>query len=163
MRIRETQIYRGANYWANIPVLRLSLEIGELEARSTSCIPGFYEKLTTTLPTTHAHQCSNGNRSSFFEHVYQGTSLSHVAQHIAVELQNLAGQQIGGRRCLPTEAAGETGHVLFPHAQQDIASPAGQLAIRLLEFFIEPDEGCQFDFSREWKEFSRLAASLSYG
>src|SRR5260370_31048936 len=103
MRIRETQIYRGANYWANIPVVRLSLEVGELEARSTSCIPSFYEKLTTTLPTARAHQCSNGNRSGFFEHVHQGTSLSHVAQHIAVELQNFAGQQIGGPGHPPPE------------------------------------------------------------
>ena len=163
MKIRETQIYRGANYWANVPVVRLSLEIGELEARSTSCIPNFYEKLTTTLPTAHAHQCSNGNRSSFFEHVHQGTSLSHVAQHIAVELQAFAGQQIGAPRCLPAGPADETGHVIFPYEQQDIAIAAGQLAIRLLEFFIASDEGREFDFSRELKEFSRLAASLSYG
>src|ERR1700738_329865 len=163
MKVRETQIYRGANYWANVPVVRLSLEIGELEARSTSCIPNFYEKLTTTLPTAHAHQCSNGNRSNFFEHVHQGTSLSHVAQHIAVELQAFAGQQIGAPRCLPTRPADETGHVIFPYEQQDIAIAAGQLAIRLLEFFIASDEGRQFAFSRELKEFSRLAASLSYG
>jgi len=163
MKIRETQIYRGANYWANIPVVRLSLEIGEPEARSTSCIPSFYEKLTTTLPTAHAHQCSNGNRSSFFEHVHQGTSICHVAQHIAVELQNFARQHIGGLRCLPTEPADETCHVIFPYEQQDIAIAAGQLAIRLLEFFIASDEDREFDFSRELKEFSRLAASLSYG
>src|SRR3982075_1798443 len=163
MEIRETQIYGGANYWASIPVVRLSLDIGELEARSTSCIPNFYEKLTTTLPTAHAHQCSNGNCSSFFEHVHQGTSLSHVAQHIAVELQNVAGQQIGGQGCLPTEPADETGHVIFPYEQQDVAIAADQLAIRLLEFFIASDEGREFDFSRELKEFSRLAAQLSYG
>src|SRR6267378_7060796 len=116
MRIRETQIYRGANYWANVPVVRLSLEIGELEARSTSCIPGFYEKLTAALPTANSHQCSNGNCSSFFEHVHEGTSLSHVAQHIALELQKFAGQQIGnGEKCLPTEPADETCHVIFPY------------------------------------------------
>src|ERR1700738_2666171 len=163
MKVRETQIYRGANYWANVPVVRLSLEIGELEARSTSFIPNFYEKLTTTLPTAHAHQCSNGNCSGFFEHVHQGTSLSHVAQHIAVELQAFAGQQIGAPRCLPAGPADETGHVIFPYEQQDIAIAAGQLAIRLLEFFIASDEGREFDFASELKRFQRLAASLSYG
>src|SRR6202048_5256023 len=163
MKVRETQIYRGANYWANVPVVRLSLEIGELEARSTSFIPNFYEKLTTTLPTAHAHQCSNGNCSGFFEHVHQGTSLSHVAQHIAVELQAFAGQQIGAPRCLPAGPADETGHVIFPYEQQDIAIAAGQLAIRLLDSFIDPDGGRELDFSRELKEFSRLAACLSYG
>jgi cyanophycin synthetase len=164
MKIRETQIYRGANYWANVPVVRLSLEIGELEARITSCIPDFYEKVTTTLPTAGAHQCSNGNCSSFFEHVHQGTSLSHVAQHIALELQNLAGQQIGnGQRCLPTEPTDEPWYVIFRYEQQDIAIAAGQLAIRLLESFIEPEAGREFDLSRELNEFSRLAASLSYG
>src|SRR3981081_2136944 len=107
MKIRETQIYGGANYWASIPVVRLSLDSGELEARSTSCIPRFYEKLTTTLPTAQAHQCSNAYRAGFFERVRQGTSLSHVAQHIAVELQNVAVQQIGCQRCLPTEPSDE--------------------------------------------------------
>jgi cyanophycin synthetase len=164
MRIRETQIFRGANYWANVPVIRLSLEIGEFEVRSTSCIPGFYEKLTTTLPSAHAHQCSDGRRASFFEHVHEGTTLSHVAQHMALELQNLAGQQMGNSpRCLPIETGAETCHVIFRYEQQDVAVAAGQLAIRLLDFFIEPDEGREFDFSRELKEFSRLAVSLSYG
>jgi cyanophycin synthetase len=164
MKIRETQIYSGANYWANIPVVRLSLEIGELEGRSTSCIPGFYEKLTATLPAARAHECSNGHSFSFFEHVYEGTSLTHVAQHIALELQIFARQQIGkDPRCLPTEPVDETCHVIFPYEQQDIAIAAGQLAIRLLESLVEPDGCREFDFPRELKEFSRLAASLSYG
>jgi cyanophycin synthetase len=164
MRIRETQIYSGANYWANVPVIRLSLEIGELEARPTSCIPGFYEKLTTTLPTAHAHLCSTGNCSSFFESVHEGTSVSHVAEHIALELQKLAGQQVSSSHgCLPTEPGDETCHVIFRYEQQDVAVAAGKFAIRLVEAFVEPDGGREFDFPCELKEFSGLAASLSYG
>ena len=62
MTILETQIYRGANYWAPMPVIRLLLDIGELEERPTNKIPGFYEKLTTTLPGMFEHRCSVGKR-----------------------------------------------------------------------------------------------------
>ena len=50
MEIVETQVYRGANYWAPMPAIRFLLDIGELEERPTDRIPGFYEQLTTTLP-----------------------------------------------------------------------------------------------------------------
>jgi hypothetical protein len=58
MEILETQVYGGASYWALVPVIRFFLEIGEVEEQCTNLTPGFYEKLTTTLPTMHEHYCS---------------------------------------------------------------------------------------------------------
>ena len=60
MTILETQIYRGANYWAPMPVIRFLLDIGELEERPTNLIPGFYEHLTTTIPTMFEHRLEWG-------------------------------------------------------------------------------------------------------
>src|ERR1700680_607338 len=94
MEILETQIYRGANYWAAVPALRFALDIGELQERPTNRIPGFCEKLSAALPTLGEHRCSVGDAGGLFQQLREGTSLLHVAQHIALELQTLAGQKV---------------------------------------------------------------------
>jgi cyanophycin synthetase len=167
MKILQTQIYRGANLWAPVPVIRLLLEISRIEAQSTNLIPDLYEKLTTTLPLMDQHQCSAGNGGSFLERVREGTSLGHVAQHMALELQNIARQKLDcGKTCLPTDPADETTptcHVVFQYEQQDIGIAAGQFAVRVLEAVLPPERGHNFDFASELKGFLHLAASLSYG
>lgn len=167
MKILQTQVYRGANLWAPAPVIRLSLEISGSETRSTNLIPGFYEKLTTTLPLIEGHQCSASNGGSFLERVRLGTSLGHVAQHTVLELQNIVGQKLDcGRTCLATDPGDETTttrHVVFQYEQQDVGVAGGQFAVRLLESLLQPERERNFDFASELKEFRRLAASLSYG
>lgn len=167
MKILQTQVYRGANLWAPAPVIRLSLEISGSEARSTKLIPGFYEKLATTLPLMDEHKCSPLMGGGFFERVREGITLGHVAQHTVLELQNIAGQRLEcGKACLALEPGGETRstcHVVFHYEQQDVGIVAGQLAVRLLELFLQPELERSFDFASELKEFKRLAASLSYG
>jgi cyanophycin synthetase len=167
MKIFETQVYRGANLWAPIRVIRLSLEISGIEARSTNLIPGFYERLATTLPLLDEHQCAPGNRGSFLKQVREGTSLGHIAQHTALELQNIARQKLDcGKTCLATDPGDETTatcHVVFQYEQQDIGIAAGQFAVRLLESLLQPERERNFDFATELKGFQGLAASLSYG
>src|ERR1700674_4752688 len=169
MKILQTQVYRGANLWAPVPVIRLSLEISGVEARSTNLIPGFYEQLATTLPLMDEHQCSPNNGSSFLEWVREGTSLAHVAQHTVLELQSIARQRLDcAKTCLATELEDETAttttcHVVFQYEQQDVGIAAGQLAVRLLDFFLKPERERNFDLASELKEFRSLTASLSYG
>src|ERR1700680_853431 len=167
MKILQTQVYRGANLWAPVPVIRLSLEISGSEARSTNLIPGFYEKLATTLPLMDEHKCLPLMGGGFFDRVREGITLGHVAQHTVLELQNIAGQRLEcGKTCLALEPGGETRspcHVVFHYEQQDVGIVAGQLAVRLLELFLQPELERSFDFASELKEFKRLAASLSYG
>jgi len=107
MEIVETQVYRGANVWAPLPAVRFLLDIGELEERPTNTIPGFYDKLTSTLPGLVEHRCSVGRRGGFFERVKEGTWMGHVLEHSALELQTLAGQDVGfGKARSARDAAG---------------------------------------------------------
>jgi cyanophycin synthetase len=94
MEILETHIYRGANYWAPGPAIRFVLDAADLTESHTNMIPGFCEKLSTTLPTLGEHRCAIKEPGGFFERVQQGTSLLHVAEHVALELQILAGQKV---------------------------------------------------------------------
>src|SRR3979490_2120843 len=93
MEILETQVYRGANYWAPVPVIRFVLDIGDLREWPTPMIPSCWEKLAATVPTLGEHRCAIGEPGGFFE-VGQSTGLLHVAQHVALELQILAGQKV---------------------------------------------------------------------
>src|ERR1700676_455650 len=167
MKILQTQVYRGANLWAPVPVIRLSLEISRSEVRSTNLVPDFYEKLATTLPLMDEHRCSPIMRGSFFERVRAGITLGHVAQHMVLELQNIAGQKLDcGKTCLafnPGDETITTCHAVFQYEQQDVGIAAGHLAVRLLEFFLHTERESDFDFVSELKEFKRLAASLSCG
>ena len=97
MEILETQVYRGANYWAPVPVIRFLLDIGELEERPTNQIPGFYEKLTTTLPTMYDHRCSVGKPGGFFrlDHLNFGTLLQLFSRR---DLDDVASQRLRCRR-----------------------------------------------------------------
>jgi cyanophycin synthetase len=167
MRILQTQVYRGANLWAPMPVIRFSLDVGELAGRFTNAIRGFYEKLTATLPTLREHECSTGSGDLFIERLLDGTSLGHIVQHMALEIQHMAGQRVdGSKTCLAIELDNETTttcDAIFQYEQRDVGLAAGQFAVRLLKFLLEPEAEPDFDFGRQLKEFLRLAAQLSYG
>jgi cyanophycin synthetase len=150
-----------------MPIIRLSLEIAAIGARSTNAIPGFYEKLAAALPTLHEHKCSTGSAGRFAERLSEGTNMGHVAQHAALELQTMAGQRVdGGKTCLAIDLDDETTRTceaIFQYEQQDVGLAAGRLAVRLLKSFFETGGKTDFDFARELKEFRRLAAQFSYG
>jgi cyanophycin synthetase len=164
MKILQTHVYRGANLWAPMPVIHLSLDIGTVEAPFPTLTPTFYEELSRVLPAISGHQCSTGGH--FIEQGAGPNSLGHVAQHSALALQNLARQKVdGGDRCLAIdlEDATSTCDVIFHYEQQDVGIAAGCLAVRLLESLIQPEIQPNFDFDSELTEFLNLAARLTYG
>src|SRR5919202_452361 len=162
MTILETQIYRGANYWAPMQAIRFLLDIGELEERPTNLIPGFYDKLTTTLPTMFEHRCSVGRPGGFFERVQEGPWMGHVLEHTALELQTLAGQEVGYGKARSARNPDDSirygiYHVIFEYEQEDVGLAAGKLAKRLLEWFIWPERDPEFAYRRELEGLIRLA------
>lgn len=162
LEIRDTTIYRGPNIWARMPVILLEVDIGELEDRPTNKIPGFYEHLTELLPGLYEHACSVGKPGGFLQRMREGTWMGHVLEHVALELQNLAGAEVTRGK---TRSTGERGvyNVVYAYEQEDVGLAAGRLAARLLNHIIydtEPD----FDFVSELEEkVIRVAERLAYG
>ncbi len=162
IEIRDTTVYRGPNIWARLPVVLMEVDIGELEERPTNKIPGFYEALTELLPSLYDHSCSVGKPGGFLQRMREGTWMGHVLEHVALELQNLAGAEVTRGK---TRGAGERGvyNVVYAYEQEDVGVSAGKLAARLLNHLIygtEPD----FDFVAELEEkVIRVAERLAYG
>ncbi len=162
IKIKRTQVYRGPNIWARMPVILFTTDIGELEQRPTNKIPGFYERLTELIPSLYDHGCSLGRPGGFLQRMREGTWMGHVLEHVALELQNLAGAEVARGK---TRSTGERGvySVVFQYQQEDVGLAAGELALRLLNHIIygsEPD----FDFVTELEnKVIRTAERLAYG
>src|SRR5579864_2734501 len=96
MKILETRVYRGPNLYALWPVIRLRVDLEELEEYPTVRLPGFADGLLALLPTLAEHTCSYGEPGGFVRRMSEdeGTWLGHVLEHVAIELQCLAGTPV---------------------------------------------------------------------
>ena len=93
--IEDISILNGANYFSGEKVIRFRINLGEYDERPTNEILGFFESLKQLLPTLYQHHCSLKKPGGFFERMQEGTLLGHVIEHVAIELQTLAGMNVG--------------------------------------------------------------------
>ena len=97
MRIVDRSVYVGPSLYARFPVIRLELDLGALEAWPTGRLGhGFVDALATALPGLSEHGCSYREPGGFFRRMREddGTWLGHVLEHVAIELQNMAGEEV---------------------------------------------------------------------
>ncbi|SHG49046.1 cyanophycin synthetase [Massilia sp. CF038] len=97
---------RGPNIWTYRPVIEAWLDIGALEDFPSNKLPGLYERLVAWLPGLIEHRCGVGERGGFLERLKEGTWSGHILEHVALELQNLAGMRTGFGK---TRSTGEIG------------------------------------------------------
>ena len=134
MRILDRSVYVGPSLYARFPVIRLELDLGELEAWPTGRLgPAFIDQLAAALPGLAEHGCSYREPGGFFRRMREGegTWLGHVLEHVAIELQNIAGEEVTFGK---TRSAGAPGvyTVIYEYAQRDEGIAAGELGLRLL-------------------------------
>ncbi|MES2149915.1 MAG: cyanophycin synthetase [Pseudomonadota bacterium] len=103
--LRVTHL-RGPNIWTYRPVIEAWLDIGALEDFPSNTLPGLYERLLAWLPGLVEHRCGVGARGGFLERLREGTWSGHILEHVALELQNLAGMRTGFGK---TRSTGERG------------------------------------------------------
>ncbi|HEX5786461.1 MAG TPA: cyanophycin synthetase, partial [Burkholderiaceae bacterium] len=106
IRILGITHLRGPNIWTYRPTLEALIDIGDLEDCPSNTLPGFYERLTAWLPSLEEHHCSPGVRGGFLQRLREGTWPGHIMEHVALELQNLAGMQTGFGKARSTSQRG---------------------------------------------------------
>ena len=160
LKVLETRVYRGPNYWSYDPAIKMVVDLGVLEAYPTNTIPGFNAALLALLPEVGQHSCSTGRAGGFAKRLRDGTWLGHVAEHVALQLQRSAGTEVGRGK---TRSTGETGqyHVVFSYAEESVGLAAGRLAVRLVNHLVEAD--ATFDFVNEFEQLVRLAERAAFG
>src|ERR1700740_3461397 len=134
MRIIDRSVYVGPSLYARFPVILLTLDLGALEAWPTGRLgEGFVSALAQALPGLAEHGCSYREPGGFYRRMREGegTWLGHVLEHVAIELQNIAGEAVTFGK---TRSAGPAGvyTVVYEYAQRDEGIAAGELGLRLL-------------------------------
>ena len=161
LRILESRVYRGGNIWSYDPSIHLVVDLGILEEYPTSALPGFTERLVELLPGLENHTCSTGVKGGFISRMQQGTWLGHVAEHVALQLQQEAGHD--QRRGKTRMVKGRPGvyNIIYAYTNEEVGLAAGRLAVSLVNDLVQAQE--DFDFAEELERFLTRAERTAFG
>jgi cyanophycin synthetase len=163
MRILDIKVMRGPNYWSvrRHKLIQMRLDLEDLEQKPTNLIDGFSERLEAKFPSMYSHRCSESTAGGFFMRVKEGTWMGHVIEHIALELQTLAGMDCGFGR---TRSASKEGvyNVVFNYMEEKAGIYAARAAVKIAEYLISGEEFSldeDIQTLREIREDERLGPS----
>jgi cyanophycin synthetase len=159
MQIQKALQLRGPNVWANFPVLEVWVDLEELKNTSSEMIPGFNERLMAWLPSMVEHRCSIGERGGFFERLRRGTYMGHILEHVTLELQSLAGTDVGFGRARETSVEGVY-KVAIEFVDEDVALASLHVAFEMLMAAIHDRP---FDVADEIDKLRELAHDVCLG
>ncbi len=132
-----------------------------MEELPSNKVSGFSERMEKLFPSMYAHECSEGHPGGFFKRVKDGTWMGHVVEHIALEIQTLAGMDCGFGR---TRSTGQHGvyNVVFNYSEEKVGIYAARAAVSIVEALVKGEE---YDLTddiqrmREIREDERLGPS----
>jgi cyanophycin synthetase len=161
MNILSINAMKGPNYWSvrRHKLIVMVLDLQEMEERPSNTIDGFRERLEKMFPTMYEHRCSVGTAGGFFERVEEGTWMGHIIEHIALEIQTLAGMDVGFGR---TRDYGELGvyNVVFAYMEEKVGRYAANASVRICEALIEGED---YDLSPDIQEMRELRENERLG
>lgn len=161
MNILNINVTCGPNKWSvkRHRLVVMQLDIGELEHRPTNEIEGFYDRMTELIPGLYEHHCSEGEPGGFLARVKDGTWMGHVIEHIAIELQIMAGIEAGFGR---TRGTGEEGHyyVVFDCAEEESGRLVAEKAVLIAQNLVD---GTETDIDQHIEEIRMTNAENTPG
>jgi cyanophycin synthetase len=180
MKILDKAVYVGPSLYAHFPVIKLDIDLGPLEDWPSGKLgPRFTDPLLAALPGLKDHGCSYGKPGGFVRRLTEGegTWMGHILEHMALELQNVAGESVTFGK---TRSQGPRGHyyVVYQYEQEEVGMEAGLLALTLLHSLLPPElqpDGApslvgsgqavppDFDFAAERDDFIRFAQRRALG
>ncbi len=161
MKILSIQALRGPNIWSvrRKKLIQMRLDLEDMEQKPSNLVDGFPERLEALFPTMYEHRCSEGVAGGFFMRVRRGTWMGHVIEHIALEIQTLAGMETGFGRTRETKTPGIY-NVVFSYTEESVGLFAGEAAVRIAEALISGDE---YDLSADIKRMREIREEVRLG
>ena len=171
MKIVSTSVYEGPNIYALFPVIRHIIDLEELENWPTVKLgETFIDALVNFLPGLEEHGCSYREPGGFIRRMREdeGTWLGHVMEHLAIELQNIAGSDVTFGKTRSTDEVGQY-DMVYEYESKAVGLAAGKLALDLIQHLLPenlkstqaPD--ADFDFEQERDDFIRYAQRRALG
>jgi cyanophycin synthetase len=163
MKILDIKVMKGPNYWSirRHKLIQMRLDLEDMEQKPSNSIPGFPERLEAMFPSMYDHRCSVGAPGGFFSRVKEGTWMGHVIEHIALEIQTLAGMNCGFGRTRETSKPGVY-NVVFSYMEEKAGQFAARAAVKITESLIagtSHDLAADIQKLREIREDERLGPS----
>ena len=173
MEILDAQVYSGASFWSPFRGIRLSLREDPKPMEASILVQKLVEHLSSSLPGLRDHYCSrdivSAQGDGFFEQL-PCINIAHVIEHIAMELQRIAGQSVNlgdihRTRIAPESATAHRGcHSAFiPYQESQVGVAAGRLAMRFIQWIAQPDRHPGFDFAQQLVGLTSLSRELRPG
>lgn len=161
MKIIEIKTLRGPNYWSNYrkKLIVMKLDIEALEDLPTNKIEDFSERLEKLFPSMVKHRCSKDHEGGFFERVKEGTWMGHVIEHIALEIQSLAGMECGFGRTRGTGTKGMY-NVVFSYMEETVGVYAAKASVKIGEALVE---GNEYDLDTDIKAMRQMREEERFG
>jgi cyanophycin synthetase len=163
MKILEIKVLRGPNYWSvrRPKLIQMKIDLEEMEEKPSNKIPGFKDSLQKLLPGLYEHRCSESVPGGFLLRVEEGTWMGHIIEHVALELQTVAGMDMGFGRTRSSSKKGEY-YVVFDYMEEAAGVYAGKAAFNLVKALANgEDYKLEEDIQqlREIREDTRLGPS----
>jgi cyanophycin synthetase len=159
MKVLETQVYRGPNVYSLGPVIRLKLDLEDLEEKPSNLVDGFTDRLVEMIPSLYTHRCSEGVPGGFITRLREGTWAGHTIEHIALELQCLVGTEVGYGKTRTAERDGIY-NIVFEYVEEKVGLEAGRAAVRIVEHLVYD---APLDYQAELAALSRILDEVAYG
>ncbi|SCY67675.1 cyanophycin synthetase [Flavobacterium caeni] len=161
MKILKIQALRGPNIWSvqRKKLIQMRLDLEEMEQSPTNKIAGFRERIEAMFPTMIEHRCSEGVRGGFFMRIDRGTWMGHVIEHIALEIQTLAGMETGFGRTRETKTPGVY-NVVFSYTEENVGMFAAESAVAIAEALIA---GTNYDLEADIQKMREIRERVRLG
>lgn len=161
MKIDKIQALRGPNIWSvqRKKLIQMRLDLEEMEQFPTNKIEGFRERIEAMFPTMIEHRCSEGVRGGFFSRVERGTWMGHVIEHIALEIQTLAGMETGFGRTRETKTPGVY-NVVFSYTEENVGMFAAESSVAIAEALIK---GVDYDVEADIQKMREIRERVRLG
>jgi cyanophycin synthetase len=131
LQVSRIRALRGPNYWRLAPVIACDVKLGSLEQVSSVDIPGFYDRLTESIPSLAEHYCTRQEPGGFLERLREGTHLPHILEHVALELQCLAGCDVSFGRVVPSGDP-DTWWVIIAYEEEEVGLQSMRDAVKIV-------------------------------
>jgi cyanophycin synthetase len=161
MKILKVQALRGPNIWSvqRKKLIQMRLDLEEMEQYPTNKIDGFRERIEAMFPTMIEHRCSEGVRGGFFSRIERGTWMGHVIEHIALEIQTLAGMETGFGRTRETKTPGIY-NVVFSYTEENVGLFAAESSVAIAEALIK---GTEYDLDADIQKMREIRERVRLG
>ncbi|MES2521189.1 MAG: cyanophycin synthetase [Gemmatimonadota bacterium] len=159
LKLTRVRAMRGPNYWRLAPVITADIELGALETVSSAEMPDFTERLLAAMPTLREHPCSLNRPGGFVERLHQGTYLPHILEHVALELQTLAGSDVHFGRVVQSGDPG-VWWVIVAYEEEDVGIASMHEGARIVRHAIS---GEPLDTNEMVQDLCRLREDVRLG